>query len=145
MPRREMQIGSAAALPKPTATSSSGASESAETAAPVSPTESEMAIVAYQLWLERGCPIGSDQEDWFRAEDLIKNAFAVKRQDMSPRPSPPRYDPFTESRWPSDFISEGQEGHWEVWEGEWPGARWVPDAPASDEISIRARASGKAG
>jgi len=24
--------------------------------------------LAYQNWLERGCPIGSDQEDWFQAE-----------------------------------------------------------------------------
>jgi hypothetical protein len=27
--------------------------------------------VAYLLWLERGCPIGSDQEDWFRAENML--------------------------------------------------------------------------
>jgi hypothetical protein len=27
--------------------------------------------LAYQLWLERGCPIGSDQEDWFRAENML--------------------------------------------------------------------------
>jgi len=24
--------------------------------------------LAYQLWLQRGCPIGSDQEDWYEAE-----------------------------------------------------------------------------
>lgn len=28
--------------------------------------------LAYQLWLERGCPNGSDQEDWFRAETMMK-------------------------------------------------------------------------
>jgi hypothetical protein len=28
----------------------------------------EIARLAYQLWQERGCPIGTDQEDWFRAE-----------------------------------------------------------------------------
>ncbi|HLK62448.1 MAG TPA: DUF2934 domain-containing protein [Bryobacteraceae bacterium] len=27
--------------------------------------------LAYQLWLERGCPNGSDQEDWFRAERTL--------------------------------------------------------------------------
>lgn len=27
--------------------------------------------LAYRLWLERGCPIGSDQEDWFRAENML--------------------------------------------------------------------------
>ena len=30
--------------------------------------EQVIALRAYELWEERGCPIGSDQEDWFRAE-----------------------------------------------------------------------------
>ena len=30
--------------------------------------EKEIALLAYQFWQERGCPVGSDQEDWFRAE-----------------------------------------------------------------------------
>lgn len=25
--------------------------------------------LAYQFWLERGCPVGSPEEDWFRAEE----------------------------------------------------------------------------
>jgi hypothetical protein len=28
----------------------------------------EIAARAYQLWNERGCPIGSFDEDWFRAK-----------------------------------------------------------------------------
>ena len=28
--------------------------------------------MAYQLWLLRGCPVGSDQEDWYRAEAELK-------------------------------------------------------------------------
>jgi DUF2934 family protein len=28
--------------------------------------------MAYQIWLQRGCPIGSDQEDWYRAEAALK-------------------------------------------------------------------------
>jgi len=35
--------------------------------------EDEVAALAYKLWQERGCPIGSDQEDWFRAENELKN------------------------------------------------------------------------
>jgi hypothetical protein len=35
--------------------------------------ETETAVLAYQLWLERGCPIGSDREDWFRAEGILKD------------------------------------------------------------------------
>ena len=98
-------------------------SESVETAATVSPTESEIAAVAYQLWLDSGCPAGSDQEDWFRAEALLRNALVAKCEDLSGRPSIPRGDTRTESavaglRW---------EGHWEVWEMEWGGARWVWD------------------
>jgi hypothetical protein len=34
---------------------------------------SETAALAYQLWQERGCPVGSDQEDWFRAEAQLKS------------------------------------------------------------------------
>ena len=32
-----------------------------------------VAALAYKLWQERGCPIGSDKEDWFRAENELKN------------------------------------------------------------------------
>jgi hypothetical protein len=54
-------------------TLTSGASgESINDAVPVDPNEVEIAGVAYQLWLDRGCPNGSDQEDWFRAEELLK-------------------------------------------------------------------------
>jgi hypothetical protein len=31
-------------------------------------TEQEVADLAYQRWVERGCPLGSPEEDWFNAE-----------------------------------------------------------------------------
>jgi hypothetical protein len=35
----------------------------------------QIASLAYQYWQERGCPIGSSEEDWLRAEaDLQKQA-----------------------------------------------------------------------
>jgi len=34
-------------------------------------TREEIAIRAYHLWQERGCPIGSPEEDWFRAEKAV--------------------------------------------------------------------------
>jgi hypothetical protein len=34
---------------------------------------SAVAALAYEFWLQRGCPIGSPEEDWFRAEAEIKN------------------------------------------------------------------------
>jgi hypothetical protein len=36
------------------------------TGAPVE--EQDVASLAYRRWLERGCPEGSPQEDWFEAE-----------------------------------------------------------------------------
>jgi hypothetical protein len=40
---------------------------------PNQPNEDGIAALAYKLWQERGCPTGSDQEDWFRAENELKN------------------------------------------------------------------------
>ncbi len=37
------------------------------------PDEASIAALAYQLWLAKGCPIGSDQDDWFLAEGILKN------------------------------------------------------------------------
>jgi Protein of unknown function (DUF2934) len=34
--------------------------------------ENTVAALAYQLWQQRACPIGPDQEDWFRAESQLK-------------------------------------------------------------------------
>ncbi|MGA2194781.1 MAG: DUF2934 domain-containing protein [Bryobacteraceae bacterium] len=95
-----------------------------ETAATGSPTESEIATVAYQLWLDSGCPVGSDQEDWSRAEAILKNALVGKCEGLSSRPSIPRGD----TRADSEMLIEFRwEGHWEVWEREWGGARWIWD------------------
>ena len=45
---------------------------------PSSPTESEIATLAYRLWQDNGCPARSDKEDWFRAEAMLKNALVAK-------------------------------------------------------------------
>jgi hypothetical protein len=34
-------------------------------------TANDIAALAYQLWEARGCPMGSPDEDWYRAEELI--------------------------------------------------------------------------
>jgi hypothetical protein len=57
---------------------SSTVSESQKTATTVNPTESEIATLAYQLWQDNGCPVGSDKEDWFRAEAMLKNTLVAK-------------------------------------------------------------------
>ena len=35
-------------------------------------THEEIQTRAYQLWLERGTPLGSPETDWFRAEHELK-------------------------------------------------------------------------
>jgi len=35
-----------------------------------------IAALAHQLWMARGCPIGSDLDDWYRAESMLKNQTA---------------------------------------------------------------------
>ena len=37
------------------------------------PTADAIAVLAYRLWTERDRPIGSPEEDWFRAECEIKH------------------------------------------------------------------------
>jgi hypothetical protein len=45
---------------------------SREIPATMSPDQADIARLAYLHWLERGCPIGSPQEDWSRAEQDLK-------------------------------------------------------------------------
>jgi hypothetical protein len=104
-------------------------SESVKTAATAGPTESEIAAVAYRLWQGNGCPVGSDREDWFRAEAMLKNALVAKCEYRSRRPSIPRRDTRTDFETFAEFASKGWQGHWEVWERECIGARWVWNPP----------------
>jgi hypothetical protein len=93
------------------------------------PTESEIAAIAYRLWVHNGCPDGSDQEDWFRAEAMLCNALVAKCEELS-----------KETRNESEILVEFRwEGHWEAWEREWGGAHWVWDLGRSAfEVSNRA-------
>jgi hypothetical protein len=100
-------------------------SKSVKTAVTVRPTESEIAIVAYLLWLANGCPDGTDRQDWLQAEAMLSSALAAQSESLSQSPSIPCRETHT---W-YDILAEFRlEGHWEVWESEWGGARWVCDA-----------------
>jgi hypothetical protein len=35
--------------------------------------QGDVPALAHMYWQQRGCPIGSDQEDWFRAEKELKS------------------------------------------------------------------------
>jgi len=95
--------------------------QSVKAEAAVSPTEREIAAVAYQLWVNNGCPAGSDREDWFRAEAMLKDALVAKCEGPSRGTAIPR-DTRAGFETPAAFR---HEGHWEVWEREWGGARWT--------------------
>lgn len=41
------------------------------------PVNAEIPALAYQLWKDRACPIGSPDEDWFLAEAELTNQKRV--------------------------------------------------------------------
>jgi hypothetical protein len=45
------------------------------TVEPISQPENQQEIIAlaYEFWQARGCPEGTPEEDWFRAEEELKN------------------------------------------------------------------------
>jgi hypothetical protein len=48
--------------------------ETAQTSKPLAESRSsseDIALLAYALWQQRGCPEGSSEEDWFRAEQEL--------------------------------------------------------------------------
>ncbi len=38
------------------------------------PKQQEIEQVAYALWKQRGCPLGSPEFDWFEAERILRDA-----------------------------------------------------------------------
>jgi DUF2934 family protein len=50
-------------------TSAGAGSEASRTT--INPDYDAIGALAYELWLKRGCPIGSPEEDWFQAERLL--------------------------------------------------------------------------
>ena len=40
--------------------------------------QEQIQALAYHLWLERGCPIGSPEVDWLRAEEEMRNGHSRK-------------------------------------------------------------------
>jgi hypothetical protein len=60
-----------------------------EPAAP-NPSQETIAKLAYQLWQERGCPDGSPEEDWYRAQHVLDAGAAPPvRQTISRRSEGP--------------------------------------------------------
>jgi hypothetical protein len=34
--------------------------------------QAEISALAYELWIQRGCPLGSPEVDWLRAEEELR-------------------------------------------------------------------------
>jgi hypothetical protein len=34
--------------------------------------QAEISALAYEHWIQRGCPLGSSEVDWFRAEEELR-------------------------------------------------------------------------
>lgn len=56
------------------------------------PSEQHIEILAYEFWIERGCPFGSPEVDWYRAvetlsveEGLLLAAFPTWLNTEAPR------------------------------------------------------------
>ena len=45
----------------------------------------QIAVLAYFFWQERGCPDGSPEIDWFRAEEHLQSA--ASEGDSAPAPA----------------------------------------------------------
>ena len=54
--------------------------------------QKEIAVLAYQFWQERGCPAGSDQQDWFRAEQELTRLKRSEEEDFGSLAQPPIVD-----------------------------------------------------
>ncbi len=37
----------------------------------------QIQALAYNLWLERGCPYGSPEDDWYRAEEELRGRTEI--------------------------------------------------------------------
>jgi hypothetical protein len=47
---------------------------------PETETRKEIAALAHQFWQARGCPNGTPEEDWFRAEQEISKSKGARQR-----------------------------------------------------------------
>ncbi len=50
------------------------------------PTHEEIALLAYQLWQQRGCPQGSPETDWESALRILEAAGEPRNDVLVPEP-----------------------------------------------------------
>src|ERR1700722_1594361 len=52
-------------------------------------THERIAMLAYEKWLQRGCPHGNDQQDWLEAEAELKGTSQRTETASAARTTPP--------------------------------------------------------
>ena len=62
-----------------------------------------VAKLAHQLWEERGHPLGSPEQDWFRAEQVVRHHLGLTSSDR--RSFPPLPAVFLEPREERGLVS----------------------------------------
>ena len=50
----------------------------------------EIATLAYAIWMQRGCPVGSPEEDWFRAVREFKKRGGLPNALRELMDAPPK-------------------------------------------------------
>lgn len=50
------------------------------------PTDEEIALGAYRLWLQEGCPSGRDKEHWLKSRELLLARRAAEKIAAENRP-----------------------------------------------------------
>jgi hypothetical protein len=58
----------------------------------------QIAALAFALWQARGCPVGTSDEDWFRAEQEIAGSTKIAEKEI-------------ESRDPADLPIDAEEAN----------------------------------
>ena len=58
---------------------------------PPDPTDEEIALCAYRIWLQEECPQGRDREHWLKAREQLLSGRAKERSVAgNPSPDPAR-------------------------------------------------------
>ena len=47
------------------------------------PSHEEIAVIAYALWQDRGCPHSSPEVDWLKAEQMLRAAIKPTENDTT--------------------------------------------------------------
>ena len=62
---------------------SSTATYTSPKTAPIRLDRQDIAMLAYRYWTERGCPEGSPERDWFRAEAELRALTAITAESAA--------------------------------------------------------------